>query len=162
MTSHVAPAERHRHPIVEVMADRSYRSFWVSSFLSAIIFGGARFAWVWVVLEATDSSADAALAGGFALGLPNLLFSLHAGAYADRFDRRKMVIGASLFATVVLVVTALLAHADRLGLVAALATAFGLGMTVSVTQPVQTAMVPQLVPPRLHLTGIALQNMSLQ
>lgn len=153
---------RARHPIAEVMADPSYRAFWLSSFLSSIIFGGARFAWVWVVLEATDSPADAALAGGIALGLPNLLFSLPAGAYADRFDRRRMVVGASAFATVVLLVTAALAAADRLTLPAALATAFALGITVSIVQPVQTAMVPQLVPPRLHLTGIALQNLSLQ
>lgn len=157
-----AGAARTRHPIAEVMADPSYRAFWLSSFLSSIIFGGARFAWVWVVLEATDSPADAALAGGIALGLPNLLFSLPAGAYADRFDRRRMVLGASAFATVVLLVTAALAAADRLTLPAALATAFALGITVSIVQPVQTAMVPQLVPSRLHLTGIALQNLSLQ
>lgn len=157
-----APATRARHPIAEVMADPSYRSFWLSSFLSSIIFGGARFAWVWVVLEATDSPADAALAGGIALGLPNLLFSLPAGAYADRFDRRRMVLGASAFATAVLLVTAALAAADQLTLAAALATAFALGITVSIVQPVQTAMVPRLVPPRLHLTGIALQNLSLQ
>lgn len=153
---------RTRHPIAEVMADPSYRAFWLSSFLSSIIFGGARFAWVWVVLEATDSPADAALAGGIALGLPNLLFSLPVGAYADRFDRRRMVLGASAFATAVLLVTATLAAFDRLTLAAALATAFGLGITVSIVQPVQTAMVPQLVAPRLHLTGIALQNLSLQ
>lgn len=156
-----APAPR-RHPIVEVMSDRSYASFLTSSFLSSIIFGGARFAWVWVVLKSTGSAADAALAGGIALGLPNLLFSLPAGAYADRFNRRRMVMAASAFATAVLVVTSVLAGLDHLSLVAALATAFGLGMTVAVVQPVHTAMVPQLVPPELHLTGIALQNMSLQ
>lgn len=158
----VGTAVRTRHPIAEVMADPSYRAFWLSSFLSSIIFGGARFAWVWVVLEATDSPADAALAGGIALGLPNLLFSLPVGAYADRFDRRRMVLGASAFATAVLLVTATLAAFDRLTLGAALATAFALGITVAIVQPVQTAMVPQLVAPRLHLTGIALQNLSLQ
>ncbi len=157
-----AAVVRTRHPIAEVMADPSYRAFWLSSFLSSIIFGGARFAWVWVVLEATDSAADAALAGGIALGLPNLLFSLPAGAYADRFDRRRMVLAASAFATAVLMVAAALAAVDRLTLMAALVTAFALGITVSIVQPVQTAMVPQLVPPRLHLTGIALQNLSLQ
>ncbi|MEZ5408533.1 MAG: MFS transporter [Acidimicrobiales bacterium] len=162
MTSAAGTPVRARHPIAEVMADPSYRAFWLSSFLSSIIFGGARFAWVWVVLEATDSPADAALAGGIALGLPNLLFSLPAGAYADRFDRRRMVLAASAFATAVLLVTAALAAVDRLSLAAALATAFALGITVSIVQPVQTAMVPQLVPPRLHLTGIALQNLSLQ
>lgn len=151
-----------RHPVIEVMADRSYRSFWVSSFLSAIIYGGARFAWVWVVLELTDSAADAALVGGFALGLPNLLFSLPAGAFADRFDRRLIVISASLFATGVLIVTGLLTSADRLGLNAALLSAFALGATASIVQPIHTAMVPQLVPSHLHLTGIALQNLSLQ
>ncbi len=153
---------RSRHPVAEVMADRSYRSFWISSFLSAIIFGGARFAWVWVVLEATDDAGSAALAGGVALGLPNLLFSLPAGAYADRFDRRLIVMGASAFGAASLVAAAVLAGADRLTLVPALITAFGLGTAVSVIQPIHTAIVPQLVPTHLHLTGIALQNMSLQ
>lgn len=158
----VLTATRARHPVLEVMSDRSYASFLTSSFLSSIIFGGARFAWVWVVLKSTGSTADAALAGGIALGLPNLLFSLPAGAYADRFNRRRMVMAASGFASAVLLATSVLAGLHHLTLLAALATAFGLGMTVAVVQPVHTAMVPQLVPPELHLTGIALQNMSLQ
>jgi len=150
---------RSRHPVVEVLADRSYRSYWISVFLSSLIFGGARFTWVWLVI---DDPADAALVGGIALGLPHLFFGIPAGVWADRVDRRKLVFWTSLGIAALLAITAWLEHIDRMHLAVACATAAVLGTMIAIVQPTQTAMVPQLVPRRLHVTGVALQNLAFQ
>lgn len=148
-----------RHPVVEVFAETSYRNYWLSVFLSSLIFGGARFTWVWLVI---DDPGQAALVGGIALGLPHLLFGIPAGVWADRVDRRRLVFWASMASAVVLIVSAWLEHVDRMHLVAACATAAALGTLVAVVQPTQTAMVPQLVVRRLHVTGVAMQNLAFQ
>jgi predicted MFS family arabinose efflux permease len=154
-----AAGARARHPVVEVFADRSYRSYWISVFLASLIFGGARFTWVWLVI---DDPGEAALVGGIALGLPHLLFGIPAGVWADRVDRRKLVFWASLGIAALLALTAWLEHVDRMHLTVACATAAVLGTLIAIVQPTQTAMVPQLVPRRLHVTGVALQNLAFQ
>ena len=138
----VAPV-RTRHPVLEVMSERSYRNYWISVFLSSLIFGGARFTWVWLVIK---SPSQAALVGGIALGLPHLLFGIPAGVWADRVDRRRLVCWASLAMAVVLALSAWLEHTDRMDLAVACATAAALGTLIAVVQPTQTAMVPELVP----------------
>jgi len=159
MTAAAATTARTRHPVAEVMAEPSYRNYWISVFLSSLIFGGARFTWVWLVI---DSPSQAALVGGIALGLPHLLFGIPAGVWADRVDRRRLVCWASLAMAVVLAVSAWLEHADRMHLTVACITAAALGTLIAVVQPTQTAMVPELVPRRLHVTGVALQNLAFQ
>lgn len=154
----VAPV-RARHPVLEVMSERSYRNYWISVFLSSLIFGGARFTWVWLVIK---SPSQAALVGGIALGLPHLFFGIPAGVWADRVDRRRLVCWASLAMAVVLALSAWLEHTDRMHLAVACATAAALGTLIAVVQPTQTAMVPELVPRRLHVTGVALQNLAFQ
>ncbi len=154
----VAPV-RTRHPVLEVMSERSYRNYWISVFLSSLIFGGARFTWVWLVIK---SPSQAALVGGIALGLPHLFFGIPAGVWADRVDRRRLVCWASLAMAVVLALSAWLEHTDRMDLAVACATAAALGTLIAVVQPTQTAMVPELVPRRLHVTGVALQNLAFQ
>ena len=148
-------------PIAAVFADRSYRWFWTSGFLVSVIFGASRFAWVWLVLELTDDARAAALTG-MALGLPNLIISLPAGAWSDRTDRRRLLLDASWAGVAVLAGTALLVWTETMNLALALVTAFGVGSVVAVVQPVQTALIPQLVPEKLLMTGVALQNLSLQ
>ncbi len=153
------PPVRTIHPVIEVMAERSYRNYWISVFLSSLIFGGARFTWVWLVI---DSPTQAALVGGIALGLPHLLFGIPAGVWADRVDRRQLVGWASVAMAAVLGLSAWLEYTHRMQLISACATAAALGTFIAIVQPTQTAMVPELVPRRLHVTGVALQNLAFQ
>ena len=147
------------NPIRQAMAERPYRYFWFSTFLASLIFGGARFAWVWLVV---DNPTAAVLTGGVALGLPHLLVGLPAGTYADRIDRRLLVVRASACGALVLFGAAALSAGGGMNLAWAMITAAAVGTVVAVIQPVQSAMVSTLIPRDLLLTGVALQNLAMQ
>lgn len=77
--------------------------------------------------------------------LPWLLFALPAGAYADRLDRRRLMVGADLVRFVSLVVAVALLAAGLLGVVPLVALAFVLGTGGVVFQCASYALVPGMV-----------------
>ncbi|CCO07520.1 MFS transporter [Desulforamulus hydrothermalis] len=71
---------------------RNFRLFYAGQMISVIGFWMQNVAQAWVVLELTDSPFLLGLVT-FVQFVPNLVFSLAAGVFADRFPRRKLVIG---------------------------------------------------------------------
>jgi MFS family permease len=78
--------------------------------------------------------------------LPWLVFSLQAGALSDRFDRRRLMVGANSIRAVIamLVTTAVLLDLATLPLL--YLAAFGLGMCEVVFDNTSQALLPALVP----------------
>ncbi len=73
---------------------RRYWRLWTSSGLSNVADGIVKVAMPLVAVKYTQSPT--LIAGlAFALSLPWLLFALPAGAFADRWDRRKVMLGAN-------------------------------------------------------------------
>lgn len=153
-----APAVVERNPIFVVAGMRSFRYFWFAQFLSALIGGVLRFAFVWLAIDISTSSNAAGLMG-LAIGIPGLFVSLPAGVWSDRMDRRKLVTRVNIAGTVVLLALAALILADLITLPLAMLIAVGLGAVQASTLPAFQAMVPQLVPSERLMTGVALQNM---
>jgi MFS family permease len=123
---------------------RDYRYFSVVVFLSAILQQTQGVALGWDIYDRTGS----ALALGFvglAQFLPAALFFLPAGAIADRFDRRKvMVVTLALWgAASIGLALAEIAHAATVWLYlwAALSTTANV-----INRPARDALLPQLVP----------------
>ena len=124
---------------------RNFRILFAANTISNIGSWAQRIAQDWLVLELTNNN-------GSALGLvtalqfaPVLFFSLHGGALADRFDKRKVLVftnmGGGLFAAVlgILVVT----HHVELWHVFALA--FLLGVASAVDNPVRASFITEVV-----------------
>ena len=65
-------------PVRELLADPSYRSFWVAQVLVFGVYGTVRFMFVWLMVTLTDWSAAEGLVG-VALGVPALVLSLQIG-----------------------------------------------------------------------------------
>ncbi len=91
---------------------RDYRLFWVGQTISQLGGWMQTVGLAWLVLELTDSP--------FMLGLiftlqyaPHLFVSLPAGALADRFPKRKLVLATNLALALVSFTLALLLHLDR-------------------------------------------------
>jgi MFS family permease len=102
-----------------------------------------------LAVRLTDSPA--LVAGvAFAAGLPWLLTTLHAGALADRLDRRRTMLLANLARTTVLAAFAgtIAADLDRIWLL--YAVAFGLGVAETLHDTAAQSFLPQLVG-RQHL-----------
>ena len=147
-----------KNPIREILALRDYRLFWGAQLLITLIQGISRFAFVWLALEISTSATVVALLG-LSLGIPGLLFSLPAGAAADRLDKQKIIIYISLLGVFFLGMTSVLIQYDIINLPLALVVAFGTGSAISILIPVLQAMIPQLVPADRLMSAVGLQNM---
>ena len=150
--------EVEKNPIREILALRDYRLFWGAQLLITLIQGISRFAFVWLALEISTSATVVALLG-LSLGIPGLLFSLPAGAAADRLDKQKIIIYISLLGVFFLGMTSVLIQYDIINLPLALVVAFGTGSAISILIPVLQAMIPQLVPADRLMSAVGLQNM---
>lgn len=144
-------------PARELLADRNFRSFWISQVLYFGINGTVRFMLVWLVVTLTEWSAAEGLVG-IAFGVPALMLALPAGAWSDRSDRRLFSLRGMAASTVAL---AAFAAAIALDLVTTRVTglaAIVIGTVLVILQPNLNAMVPILVSRDRLMNAAALQN----
>lgn len=149
------------NPVGELLKDKNYRGFLLAQTFIAGINGTSRFTFVWLVVTLTDWTAAEGLVA-VCLGLPAMLFSLPAGAYSDRVDRKRMfvrwtmalVIGLAMF-------TAVIAAGWATPFWTGVAAVF-IGTLITVNPPNLNAMVPLLVPEDRLMNAVALQNGAMQ
>jgi MFS family permease len=134
---------------------RDFRLLWSGAFLSNVGTWVHTTALLWYVKDLTNSNAWVG-AVNLASFMPILLFVLYAGSLADRVDRRKLIIVTQI----VMMLAALgLAIATSLGqhsLALIMALTIGMGVAFVFNFPAWRAMVPDLVPQKDLLNGIAL------
>lgn len=121
-----------------------YWRLWTSSGLSNLADGTFKVTLPLVAIRFTQSPT--LIAGlAFALTLPWLLFALHAGALADRFDRRRAMLGANAVraALVAVLVLAMLLHAGSIWMLYVIA--LGIGTTETIYDTSAQSILPQLV-----------------
>ena len=150
---------RLRHsPLAQTLAIPSFRFYWASTFFYFLVFGTQRFTFIWLVLEISDNAGLAGITA-FALGIPAFFISLPAGAYADRLDRKRMVMWTNVAGAVISIAIAALIWADAISVGLAIVMALATGVTTAATQPPLTAMIPTLVPRERLMNGIVLRTM---
>lgn len=147
-----------RSPLGQTLAIRSFRYYWTSTFFYFLVFGTQRFTFIWLVLELSD---NAALAGvtAFALGIPAFFITLPAGAYADRLNRRTMVVWTNIAGAATSIAIAVLIWTNVMTVSLAIIMALVTGVTTAATQPPLTAMIPTIVPRERLMNGIVLRTM---
>jgi len=141
------------------LAYPDYRRMWISSFLSAI---GSWMQNVVLPVYVLDRTGNASLVGVivFAQLGPQLFLSIPAGVIADRFDRRRWIIGTQVVQLVFAAALAPLASNDA-PFWAIFTMALGVGIGNSLTAPAWSAMLPTLVS-RADLPGsVSLSSASL-
>jgi predicted MFS family arabinose efflux permease len=131
---------------------------WIASTISNLggLIQSVGASWM---MTSISSSADMVALVQASVALPVMLLSLLAGAMADSFDRRRVMLGAQFF---MLVVSAALAACAWTGLITPwglLAFTFLIGCGAAFNAPTWQASVGDMVP-RSHLPGaIALNSM---
>lgn len=119
-------------------------NLWTSSTLSNLADGVLKVALPLVALRLTDSPL--LIAGlTFALTLPWLLFSLPAGALADRLDRRRLMLGADIVRGLLLGGTALALVLDLGSIWLLYAVALGIGVCETLHDTSAQSILPQVV-----------------
>jgi MFS family permease len=81
-----------------------------------------------------------------ATALPMFLLALPAGAIADIVDRRRLLLGTQIVATLIIAVFSVLVWRDQVTPAALLLFTGALGVTAALTVPTWQAIVPRLVP----------------
>ncbi|MCW2714516.1 MAG: major facilitator superfamily 1 [Frankiales bacterium] len=137
---------------------RNYRLFAGGQVISLSGTWGQRVAQDWLVLELSDNS-------GVALGittalqfLPVLLFGLYGGVLADRYDKRRLLIGAQVAMGVLALVLAALDLTGAVALWHVFALAFALGMASAIDTPVRQAFVAEMVGPEDLPNAVSLNS----
>ncbi len=143
---------------LEALQVRDFRFLWLNSLTFFVGRGMQMVAISWLVLDLTDS---ASLVGAvlFAQGLPMALLSLPAGIWADRFDRRKLLVVSQLTSTLMTAALAALLLAGAVTTWAVFVLAFLMGTAMALGQPSRQALVPSLVGPERLMNAIVLNNL---
>lgn len=124
---------------------RSFGFLWSSTGLSNLADGVLRVGAPLLAVSMTRSPTLVSLAGAAATA-PWLLFALHAGAVADRADRRRVMAVAHTARTAVLAVAAALAMGGLLNLWALLAVVFAVSVCEVFADTSAQSVLPMTVP----------------
>jgi MFS family permease len=135
-----------------------FRAVWIASTLANL---GALIQSVgasWLMISLADSADMVALVQA-SVNLPIVLLSLGAGAMADNFDRRKMMLGAQSFMLVVSVVLAVYAWTGAITPWLLLLFTFMIGCGAAFNAPAWQASVGDMVPRPELASAVALNSM---
>jgi len=123
---------------------RNYRILFPANTISNIGSWAQRVAQDWLVLELTQS--------GIYLGIvtaiqftPFLFFSLHGGAFADRFDKRKLLIGTNALGAFSAMALGTLVMTNLVELWHVFALAAVLGISTAIDAPVRQTFAADIV-----------------
>ncbi|GLX21350.1 MULTISPECIES: MFS transporter [Streptomyces] len=130
---------------VPLRRNRDFSLLWGGAGLSLLAGRATAVAYPLTVLWLTGSPGDAGLVGT-ALLLPQLLVQLPGGALVDRWDRRRIMLGAGLGQALVAGAVAALLLSGHVWLWALLAAAFVEGTLGVLHQLAERAAVPAVVP----------------
>lgn len=152
-----APMPAGRSPAFSALGHPGFRLFWMGAFVSNIGSWMQTVAQGWLVLELTDSAFMLGLVG-FVGTLPMLVLLLVGGVYADRVDRRTLLLRAM---SAMMVFAAALAALTWTGVVRiehVLVLSLLSGAAVAMAAPAHQAFVHDLVGRSLLQNAIALNS----
>lgn len=138
---------------------RRFRTLWVASIFSNVGSFLQAVAASWLMLELTDSATWVGLMAASAT-LPLLFLSLAAGAVADMFDRRWVLVIAQLLMGTAATGMAVLTAMDRITPSILLALGLMLGTGLAFNLPAWQATVPDLVPRGMVASAVALNSVA--
>lgn len=137
---------------------RNYRLFATGQLVKLIGVWMMFVAQDWLVLDLSDDSATAV---GITVALqfvPVLLLTLHGGALADRYDKRKLLLVANAGFAGCAVVLAVLVATGAVQLWHVFAAAAAMGAATAIENPARQAFVSELVGERLLPNALALNS----
>jgi MFS family permease len=152
------PSGAPRHPSAFApLANRAFLGLWIANLLSNIGGWMQSTGAAWEMTSLTSEPIFVALLAA-AGTLPMFLFSFFAGILADRFDRRRYIIGCQVWMMAVAAALAALAFLGRLDHWSLLALSFCMGLGNAMNGPAWHAVVPEIVSGPLLRPAIALNS----
>jgi MFS family permease len=130
---------------LHVFRSRSFRGLWSGTLASSLGASVASVTFAWLVYASTHAALDVTLLGisNFA---PGLVVGLLAGALADRYERRRMMIVADLVRAGAVGALALFLVLRGFDLVAILGIVLVVSAMGAMFRPASNALLPQILP----------------
>ena len=140
---------------------RDFRFLWAASVLTSLAVQIRNVSNLYQVYQLSGSAFMLGLTG-FLETLPFIIFGLFAGAVADAFDRKKVLLLTMVLQLVPGAAMALLTHTGAVQVWHIYTLGF-LGAFVDVFNwPARAALVPRLVPPCLMMNAVTINSMIIQ
>ncbi|MFJ3077592.1 MULTISPECIES: MFS transporter [Pseudomonas] len=133
---------------------RPFMAFWLARVFTASGFQMLTVAIGWHLYQLTGNVLDLGLVGLVEFA-PRVLFMLHTGHVADRYDRRKVAALCQTLQGLIALVLALGSATDNVSRELIFALAFLLGAARSFEMPATQALLPNVVPPGLFPRAVA-------
>ena len=141
------------------LSNRDFRLLWAGNLFEHMALWLQLISLSWLVWDLSGSALLSGLAAG-SRGLPTLVIGPWAGVLADRMDRRKLVIGAQGFHTVVSVFFAALVISGTVQVWHAMLYAIVSGVFFGFIMPARQALIVNTVPPQQLGNAFALSAMT--
>ncbi|SDU26685.1 Predicted arabinose efflux permease, MFS family [Pseudomonas pohangensis] len=140
---------------------RPFIAFWLARVFTASGFQMLTVAIGWHLYQLTGSVLDLGLVGLFEF-LPRLLFMLHAGHVADRFERRRIAAACQGLQALVALALLLGSSTDSISRELIFVLAFLLGLARTFEMPATQALLPNVVPLALFPRAVAASAAAMQ
>ena len=140
------------------LRERQFRRLWVAMCVSLLGDGAFLVAVAWQVYDLSNTPTAMSVVG-IAMTVPTILFLLLGGVASDRFERKRIMVGADLLRAVAGMMLAALAMSGAIEVwhVAVLAAMYGTG--AAFFAPAFDAVVPDIVPPERLAQANALDQL---
>ncbi|MFW6126358.1 MAG: MFS transporter [Chloroflexota bacterium] len=139
------------------LRNRNYSLLWTGQLGHSAALWAEAIARGWLIWELTGSATLLATVS-LLRAMPMLFFGLLAGALADRFDKRKILIICQSVTLINYLIIATLVATGAVQVWHVLLSAFVMGCSMSFNQPARTALVPSLVKEDELHSAIALNS----
>lgn len=139
----------------------AFRLLWANNVFYFLVMNAQRFVIGWFVLDGLDGNEQDQALAVFAFGIPSIFIVLHAGVWADRHDRRRLLIGSQVASLIAMAAFAALLEIDELTFKWVLLLAVAAGVAAAIGQPVRSALVPALVPRVQLFSAIAVTALAM-
>src|SRR5918996_1373342 len=155
-----APADPNSHPSGRLAAFqyRDFRFFWASLFISNIGTWMQMTATNWLLYQLTNSPVQLGLNGLFR-AVPAISLGLISGTFADRYDRRLLLLWTQLALGLFTLCLALLDHSGNIQVWQIYTFTFFSSVVGSFDGPARQALFPSLVPRAVLPNAVALNSL---
>jgi len=134
-----------------------YRRYWFASFASVGATQLITLGQGWLVFELSQSAFQLGVLGA-AAALPNIVMTLAGGVIADRFDKRRIMLGTSLSISLLLAVLAWLDFSGQVLVWHVLTIAALFSLITGIDWPVRVSLYPRLVDRPAFMSAVALNS----
>lgn len=145
--------------IAIALTHRNFRLLWMGAFTSSIGTWMQKVAQAWLIITMTGSMSAFFLGlDTFLSELPLLLFTTLGGVFADRCDRRHMILMSQSIQMLVALALAVLIYVRRIHISSVLALSFIVGCVRAFGGPAYASLLPTLVDKEHLPNAIALNS----